>query len=224
MPSQFYFKIMSETNRLLCELEKRIETNQQVLLVWNGTQMPEDLQRAIEKINTKRGTDHKINVDFSHSLKIENYSKSSFDLIFTNDFILNSSGDSNQFGILLLLLKPKSQLITVSSAQSSLLSNLRVNGFVNLVQTKIDDQYELFVAEKPNFEVGASSRLKFAKPVSNSAVEKPKFWQFNSRDIADDDLINTNELLDESDLKKPVISENFDCGESKIGLLNYYFL
>lgn len=209
---------MSETYRLLNELEKRIETNQRVLFVWNGTQMPEDLQRAIETINTERGKEHKINVEFAHNLKIENYSKSSFDLIFTNDFILNLSGDSNHFGTLLLLLKPKSQLITVSSAKSLLLSNLRVNGFVNMVQTKLDDQYELFVAEKPNFEVGASSRLKFAKPVTNSAVEKTKVWQFNSGDIADDDLINTNELLDESDLKKPVISEKFDCGESKTGL------
>ncbi|XP_051884226.1 anamorsin isoform X2 [Pristis pectinata] len=82
-------------------------------------------------------------------------------------------------------------------------------------------------AEKPNFEVGSSSQLKlsFVKK-TNSPPEKPqldpstaKAWTLSATDMNDDDvdLIDSDELLDENDLKKPdpASLRVMNCGDSK---------
>uniref|UniRef100_A0A3P9M9J6 Anamorsin n=1 Tax=Oryzias latipes TaxID=8090 RepID=A0A3P9M9J6_ORYLA len=66
---------------------------------------------------------------------------------------------------------------------------------------------------KPNYEVGSSSQIKlsFGKKTANSA-EKPaldpntvKMWTLSANDMNDDDvdLLDSDALLDEDDLKKP---------------------
>ncbi|XP_075898920.1 anamorsin [Nelusetta ayraudi] len=68
-------------------------------------------------------------------------------------------------------------------------------------------------ASKPNYEVGSSSQIKlsFGKKTPKPA-EKPvldpntvKMWSLSANDIDDDDvdLVDTDALLDEEDLKKP---------------------
>ncbi|CAK6975107.1 anamorsin isoform X2 [Scomber scombrus] len=68
-------------------------------------------------------------------------------------------------------------------------------------------------ASKPNYEVGSSSQLKlsFGKKTPKPA-EKPtldpntvKMWTLSANDIGDDDvdLLDSDALLDEDDLKKP---------------------
>ena len=68
-----------------------------------------------------------------------------------------------------------------------------------------------YSAKKPNYEVGAAMplKLKFAPkqqapvvaPVSNAA----EVWALSANDVLDDDvdLIDSDELLDDVDLKKP---------------------
>ncbi|CAK6975109.1 anamorsin isoform X1 [Scomber scombrus] len=69
-------------------------------------------------------------------------------------------------------------------------------------------------ASKPNYEVGSSSQLKlsFGKKTPKPAAEKPtldpntvKMWTLSANDIGDDDvdLLDSDALLDEDDLKKP---------------------
>ncbi|XP_042268164.1 anamorsin isoform X1 [Thunnus maccoyii] len=69
-------------------------------------------------------------------------------------------------------------------------------------------------ASKPNFEVGSSSQLKlsFGKKTPKPAAEKPtldpntvKMWTLSANDMDDDDvdLLDSDALLDEDDLKKP---------------------
>ncbi|XP_067834700.1 anamorsin [Heptranchias perlo] len=82
-------------------------------------------------------------------------------------------------------------------------------------------------AKKPNFEVGSSSQLKLSfvkKP--KPLLEKPeldpsttKAWTLSATDMndADVDLIDSDELLDEEDLKKPdpASLRAMDCGDGK---------
>lgn len=49
-------------------------------------------------------------------------------------------------------------------------------------------------AEKPNYEVGSSAKLSFAKPATNA-------WKLD--DDEDNDLIDADDLLDEDDKAKP---------------------
>ncbi|XP_042336696.1 anamorsin [Sceloporus undulatus] len=66
--------------------------------------------------------------------------------------------------------------------------------------------------KKPNFEVGSSSQLKLSFAKKPAASEKPavdptaaKLWTLSANDMNDDDmdLLDSDELLDPEDLKKP---------------------
>ncbi|XP_006897191.1 PREDICTED: anamorsin [Elephantulus edwardii] len=78
---------------------------------------------------------------------------------------------------------------------------------------------------KPNFEVGSSSQLKLSI-AKKSPSEKPaldpaavKLWTLSANDMEDDsmDLIDSDELLDPEDLKKPdpASLRAPSCGEGK---------
>lgn len=78
--------------------------------------------------------------------------------------------------------------------------------------------------KKPNFEVGSSSQLKLfnKKPSSVKPVVDPaaaKLWTLSANDMEDDsmDLIDSDELLDPEDLKKPdpASLKAPSCGEGK---------
>uniref|UniRef100_A0A8C5T2Q6 Anamorsin n=1 Tax=Malurus cyaneus samueli TaxID=2593467 RepID=A0A8C5T2Q6_9PASS len=62
---------------------------------------------------------------------------------------------------------------------------------------------------KPNFEVGSSSQLKlsFAKTPAKASVDPTaaKLWTLSAKDMNDEemDLLDSDELLDSEDLKKP---------------------
>lgn len=79
---------------------------------------------------------------------------------------------------------------------------------------------------KPNFEVGSSSQLKL--PVAKKSSGKPavdpaaaKLWTLSANDMEDEsvDLIDSDELLDPEDLKKPdpASLRAAPCGEGKRG-------
>ncbi|XP_007945640.1 anamorsin [Orycteropus afer afer] len=78
---------------------------------------------------------------------------------------------------------------------------------------------------KPNFEVGSSSQLKLStvkKPPSVKPAVDPaaaKLWTLSANDMEDDsmDLIDSDELLDAEDLKKPdpASLRAASCGEGK---------
>ncbi|CAH7080243.1 anamorsin [Phodopus roborovskii] len=79
--------------------------------------------------------------------------------------------------------------------------------------------------KKPNFEVGSSSQLKLfinKKPSSAKPAVDPaaaKLWTLSANDMEDDsmDLIDSDELLDPEDLKKPdpASLKAPSCGEGK---------
>lgn len=54
------------------------------------------------------------------------------------------------------------------------------------------------ICEKPNYEVGSSAKLSFAKTANKSAVAS--VWKI---DNDDDEIINPDDLLDEEDKIKP---------------------
>uniref|UniRef100_A0A2I3RJX8 Anamorsin n=1 Tax=Pan troglodytes TaxID=9598 RepID=A0A2I3RJX8_PANTR len=80
--------------------------------------------------------------------------------------------------------------------------------------------------KKQNFEVDSSSQLKFSITKKSSPSVKPavdpaaaKLWTLSANDMEDDsmDLIDSDELLDPEDLKKPdpASLQAASCGEGK---------
>lgn len=63
-------------------------------------------------------------------------------------------------------------------------------------------------AKKPKYEVGASFQLKFSGEVAPKAKEENgtsarDIWALSANDMLDDDIIDSDDLLDEEDIKKP---------------------
>ncbi|XP_076657280.1 cytokine induced apoptosis inhibitor 1 [Halictus rubicundus] len=104
----------------------------------------------------------------------------------------------------------------VQSVYDRRISNLKLAGFKvkspgdintelkNLlleVYKDMDNVYEI-VAEKPSFEIGSSVSLSFGQA-------KPNVWKLDSD--AEDELINEDDLLDETDILKPETSSLKVC-------------
>ena len=199
-----------------------VQPNSKILFIWSGQAVPEFLKETIEEIQNK-SKDSKISVEHGERLEFANYGNSVFDFIVSN--LLTPSfmkHDSKVLYEYLKILKPKGVLTAFEAANANQIekieSEYKLNGYMNLKLTKSSDFLSV-VAEKPNFEVGSARKLKFSKKVEPE-VEKKKIWQLNDDDIGESDLINTDDLLDEIDLKKPVLnSDKFDCGvsDSKTG-------
>lgn len=78
------------------------------------------------------------------------------------------------------------------------------------------------ICEKPNYEVGSSAKLSFAKPATKSAVAS--VWKI---DNDDDEIINPDDLLDEEDKIKPdpsTLRGNFYTQRRGIQSFTIFFL
>jgi hypothetical protein len=208
---------------LLNNVLNKIETNNRLLFVWSGKNVPENFQSIIERFQSKIGPDVKLNVEHLERLNLSNYEPSTFDCIVSNLLSVDGAeNDSDTLAKYLKLLKPKGFLIAFDKLTvNNLEIELKLNGYLNLHREQ-SDSVQYFYAEKPNFEVGQTRKLKFASKVVEQQQQKQpqqqqKMWQFSADDVQEDDLINTDDLLDELDLKKPVQLDNFDCGTSKEG-------
>ena len=121
--------------------------------------------------------------------------KSCFDLIFSN--MIKPYSIAHTFELLseiVRILKPNGILHANDKNSSGLSSNLKLTGFSN-INSQEKEVLLQFSAQKPNFEVGASSQLSFGK----TAV-----WSL-ANSLVDDqvELINEDDLLDDDDLLKP---------------------
>ncbi|KAG6801454.1 anamorsin [Apis mellifera caucasica] len=127
----------------------------------------------------------------------------------------------------LRMLKPEGILIIYESCQQQenvysifdeRVSSLKVSGFKvkaqesldtkqlkNLllnIYNNIDNIFEI-IAEKPSFEIGSSVTLNFGEKKSSN------IWKLDS--AVDEELINEDDLLDESDIVKPIINSLRVC-------------
>lgn len=199
----------------------KVQANSKVLIVWSGASVPEQFQSVIEQIQAKSG--NKVSVEHTDRLALANYEQSSFDTIVSNLFKEEKSGvhSSERLALFLRLLKPNGNLVIVdkSDLSSSLESELKLSGYLNVVREEVSgDGWTAVHAGKANFEVGGSQKLKFASKVQQKAPEEKKVWTFAANDLQEDDLINTDDLLDDTDILKPVKQQDkFDCGTSNEG-------
>lgn len=198
---------------ILNNIFNTIPKQSRLLFVWSGNNVPNDFSLTIENLQA-HFNEHKIGVEHVDRLLMANYSQSSFDCILSN-MLTNIQHTGTLLNEYLKLLKPKGVLILWDSS-AKLESELKLNGFTNVRAsnefTSSNSNIISFYSEKPNFEVGSVRKLNLTKkPPQQKQVEK--VWQLSSDDIGESDLIDTDELLDENDLKKPDLSK-YDCGTS----------
>ncbi|KAL6445042.1 hypothetical protein ACFW04_002158 [Cataglyphis niger] len=200
------------------------EGNEVLVILGNEASFPYDTAEFCSAIKQRIGHLGKMHATNLLDLKKENYNASAFNVIIaifvqpcTNDEFLTEA---------LRILKPNGLLIIYeplpverkSNTQliySERISRLKLSGFIvnNIERKSLDKDLESknlllkvynnaedicqVLANKPSFEVGSSVPLSFTDKKSN-------VWKV-------DDLIDEDELLDESDLVKPDASSLRVC-------------
>ncbi|KAJ0178194.1 hypothetical protein K1T71_006017 [Dendrolimus kikuchii] len=172
-----------------------IRPGDSVLLIWNNHDQ-KDISALVQQV--KRKADNGF-VVLENSLMITEDSRphSSFDVVVSNWLAPYAVKHTDSLlALIVKLLKPSGKLVLKD--ETDLMSALKINGFVN-VFLGLDN---IYIAEKPNFEVGSKASLKLSGG-------KPAVWKLDDTVEAawtgddDDETIDDNELLDEDDLKKP---------------------
>ncbi|GAB1868192.1 Anamorsin homolog [Camponotus japonicus] len=194
------------------------EGNEVLVILGNEASFPHDTTKFNSAIKQRIGQLGKMHVTNLLDLKKKNYNSSVFDVIIAI-FTQPLPNDGGFLTEALKILKPSGSLIIYeplpaekkSDTQltyAERISTLKLSGFLvkNIERQSLDKDLEnenlllevynnaddicKVLANKPSFEVGSSIPLSFIG-------EKSNVWKL------DDDLIDEDELLDESDLVKP---------------------
>ena len=196
----------------------KLQLNSKVLLAWTSDDAAAfPMQRLVDEVRAKITPEGSVDVllvvdKASNVESASSYDASSFDLV-----VSVGSSSSKALATFMKLLRPKGSLLaleTSSSTAAGVKSEMKLNGFLNVADEAVESDAVLLAGDKANFELGAASKLNIG------AQKKKALWKFDEDDLKDpanDDLINTDELLDEVDLKKPTPLDKFDCGTSASG-------
>ncbi|XP_058057217.1 anamorsin homolog [Anopheles bellator] len=176
-----------------------VQENNHVLYLWSGA-VSSEIEKEVNELKSIPNV--KVNVENADRLILAEYGNSQFDLVLANV----RTGNAAIVTHLVKLLKPKGKAVfkddAVTSAESAR-ANLLLAGFINVVAS----ENNVFVAEKPSYEVGSASKLSFANKSKVAAV-----WKLDAGDDEGEERIDDEELLDEEDKTKPTPESLRVCG------------
>ncbi|XP_023325921.1 anamorsin homolog [Eurytemora carolleeae] len=206
----------------IMDIQAQCGVGDRVLVVWSDLGAnPQSLQEVVERIKSKVGEQGNVSVENSNRLTIGDHAKASFTKVFSGCVGLPSlHHDEDILAYILKVLTPKGQLYIVESIEDSFKNTVRsgllLSGYtdiqepVNLSSDTGEGQVYMWRGSKPEFEIGASKPLSFAKKPAQT--KKVDTWTLD--DLEDDtvELIDENTLLEEQDLVKPDPSSLKVCG------------
>nr|CAG4646631.1 EOG090X0FGQ [Macrothrix elegans] len=187
-------------------IQKEIENNsnlKKILVLWG----PENSSEQIERLTHSLGSfSNYLVIEHIERLQASAHPTASIDIAFCN--ILEPYSVVHTFELLteiLRILKPKGKLLmVVNKTETKTTTNLRLTGFTNISTIDLDEAYNSLTAFKPEFEVGSTAKLSFGQPA---------FWSLaSSLNDLEVELVDENDLLDESDLQKPSSESLKVCG------------
>lgn len=205
-----------------------VKENDQVLVLHGESVISNDIADFTGKITKLVGESGQTSTTDFSELEKGGYKPSSFDAII---FIFKQSCTNDAFLIeALKVLKPEGSIVIyellpkdkqsdnavtykerisklklngfkIKDEYKSLNSNEEVKSLLSKVYDNVDCVYEI-TAQKPSFEIGSSVAINFGKQKSN-------VWKLD--DAVEEDLVDENELLDETDIVKPDASNLRVC-------------
>ncbi|PFX21834.1 Anamorsin [Stylophora pistillata] len=203
-----------------------VKQGQHILVIWSGITPPKKIEEIVIQLNSSVGSTGVVAVENEERLKLSSHPESSFDVVLSGmmlpSFLVHSLDILAEIA---RILKPSGKVTLAEPAGTSgdlrppekLVSALKLSGFVDI---------SVISAFKPSFDVGASSQLPLS--FGSKAALKPKvkdenvtkIWTLSAQDIDDEeiDILDSDTLLDEEDLRKPdPASLKSDCGTNKAG-------
>lgn len=212
-----------------------VKAEDSVLLLWSDLGPdPEQLQSVVQGIQSIVGGNKKVCVENIERLGMANYPASCFNKIYSGCVGLATlQHDVDTVGQLTRLLTPGGQLTFVQCVSSdqdpgTMSSLVILSGLSSPSTTPLSSypnydatvsklnmsqaQFYCVTGVKPNFEVGASRLLSFAKPAAAPAKPAADVWTLE--DIDDDtvELVDDKTLLSQEDLVKPDPATLRVCG------------
>jgi len=198
-----------------------IKSNDQILLVWGSSTPPSNLEEIVTSLRGKVGEQGCVQVENISMLQISAHAKSTFDIALSGLAGTPYPHSDDILGEFQKIVKPNGYFVVRESlgdrTVEKLKSALTMAGFVSISETPTESGSSQMQCQKPNFEVGKSSKLKlnFAKKTNKPDVSK--VWTLS--DTNDDvEIIDSDALLGADDFKRPDLSAvKTDCGTSKAG-------
>nr|CAG4635114.1 EOG090X0FGQ [Alona affinis] len=173
-----------------------------VLLVWGPGNSTDDLQKLSDELRARECS--QVVMEHAERLAISSHSSSVFDVILSN-WLEPATAVNHSFELLteiIRILKPTGSFHGREQLMEKVLQNLKLTGFSNIIENSGIE----FSAQKPNFEVGSSSKLSFGG-------NKAAVWSLTDSLVDDQvELVNEDDLLDEDDLIKPTAESLKVCG------------
>uniref|UniRef100_A0A3B4B1Q3 Anamorsin n=1 Tax=Periophthalmus magnuspinnatus TaxID=409849 RepID=A0A3B4B1Q3_9GOBI len=215
-----------------------LKLGDRVLLVWTQPSDPEVLRTMAADVQASVGTQGKVSVENAERLLLSSHVASSFDWVLSYS-VSDSSFSHSADGLseMARVLRPGGKLL-LEGKFLKLESALKLSGFVSITEVSAGTKSAAvqsalgtnplgrtcLSASKPNFEVGSSTQIRLSFGKTTKKPEKAaldsntvKMWMLSANDMADDevDLLDSDALLDEEDLKKPepTLLKVATCGE-----------
>ena len=135
--------------------------------------------------------------------------------------------DDNMQEVLFKILKPSCKVLIEDvpdrATGQALALDLKIQGFVDILAAKDPLSSDRFVVcQKPAWEMGSSAAVNIPRSIEAGQIESKvssegesggKKWKMAAMDLADDDLIDENELLDDGFKAPDVATGGAGCGE-----------
>lgn len=216
-------------------MENYIEIGQHVILLWGTTANSEDLKESVNNLRAKVGSNGNIAVENISMLMKSSHTSGKFDLALVG-FLYRENHSAEILGEIARILKPGGKLIirepvsksgkdvTNYKREEKLKSSLVLSGFINIgdpkecLQNGLEENLKLveFHCFTPEFQFGSVAQLKLPQPLvaMKRNEQAAKVWTLSAMDALDDDveLLDSDQLLDEDDLKIPDPSSLKVCG------------
>lgn len=175
-----------------------VQENSSVLYIWSGA-ISAAVEQEVNQLKTIPNV--KVNVENADRVQLAGYGQSQFDVILANV----ASGSAEVASHLLKLVKPKGKVVFKDDSANSdaTRSNLLLSGFINIASL----EGNVFVGEKPNYEVGSAAKLS----LGGNKAKVAAVWKLDVDD-EEDEQIDADELLDEEDKVKPSAESLRVCG------------
>lgn len=198
-----------------------VKQNDIVLLVWGGGSPPPDLENHVNDLRNKAGEKGLVQVENASMLITSCHMKSTFDVAFSGTSSAPYLHSDDNLAEILKIIKPNGHFLlwekTADRSLEKLKSALTLSGFTNITLLQEKDNIVQIKCQKPNFEVGKSSRLPLSFAKKGPKQDVSKVWTLS--DMSDEvEIIDSDALLGEDDLIRPDLSAiKTDCGTSKAG-------
>uniref|UniRef100_A0A3B4F2J3 Anamorsin n=1 Tax=Pundamilia nyererei TaxID=303518 RepID=A0A3B4F2J3_9CICH len=208
-----------------------IRAGDHVVLVWAQPSTPTALKQYAEELGAVVGPDGRVAVENMDRLLLSSHAASTFNWVLSCLLADSSSiHTSETLAEIARVLKPGGQLVLDEPVTGEIVTtgNAKCSGIKLIsLQHKAELSPEALSslraasgyqgdslsrvrvsASKPDFEVGSSSQIKLSFGKKTKPALDPntvKMWTLSANDMNDDDvdLMDSDALLDEDDLKKP---------------------